>query len=247
MPAAFFHRLVRGATPLALALLAAPAPAGTLPDELELRYNLYYGKVHAGRTVKTLTRAPNGEYFHRTRTQPDGLAKLFTSTEWFEEGYFRVHLGAVQPLRFLKYRVGSGKSHRHSVVFDWDKASIRFQDGREERLPPGTQDEGSVLYAFMLRPPAAAGEQGLAVTNGKKLLRFRYVSLGDEALDTPLGRIATRVLRRLPEGGREGQELTLWLAPARDHVPVQIRAREDGREATMVIETIGRPQEAKSQ
>jgi len=226
-----------------LMVVATSAGAVTLPEQLELRYKLYYGKIHAGRTVKTLTREPGGEYFHRTWTQPEGLARMFTSTEWFEEGYFRVQDGAVRPMRFLKYRVGSSKPHRHGAEFDWTRGRIRFLSGREEPLTPDTLDEGSVLFAFMLRPPPESGERAVTITNGKKLLRYRYVAAGSETLETPLGPLRTRILKRLPESkAGDGQEdLTLWLAPEHGNIPVRIRALEGGREATMVLEAVQGP------
>lgn len=225
---------------LALFLLLAPAGAhADLPEQLELKYTLHYGKLLAGHTVKTLTREPDGGYRHSTWTRPAGLARVFTSAEWFEEGRLRVKDDAVQPLSYLKYREGGRKPRRHSAVFDWAKQLIRFHDGRELALPAGTQDEGSILFAFMLRPPAPKSEQSLHVTNGKKLVSYRYLATGTETLATPLGALRTLVLKRLPQEGAAGEDLTLWLALDRRNIPVKMRLREDDREATLLIESAG--------
>lgn len=231
---------------------AVPAMAAGLPDKLELSYQLHYGDILAGHTRKTLVRQPDGSYQHRTRSQPAGMAKLFTSTEWIEEGVFRVHALQVQALSFLKYREGGTKQRRHSVAFDWIKKLARYGDGREEPLPANAHDEGSVLYDLMLIPPPLdKTARSASVSNGKRFILYRYQALGRESLDTPLGRLQTLKIKRLVEPaaacqgpGRDtgackpGSELTLWLAVERGNLPVKILMQEGDREATLSLQTV---------
>jgi hypothetical protein len=231
--------LVRAGAIAAL-LLAAGAAGAALPENLELRYSLHYGRLSVGHTIKTLAREPGGTYRHQSATRPAGVARMLTGAEWFEEGRFEVNGDSVRPLSFLKYREGGRKPRRHSALFDWGKQIIRFHDGREEPLPPGTQDEGSILFAFMLRPPPAQGEQNLYIASGKKLLPYRYRVLRTETLATALGSLRTVVIQRLPPPDRAGGEnLILWLAPERGHIPVQMQLKdEEQREATLRIESV---------
>lgn len=230
---------------------ARPAPAG-LPDRLELTYQLHYGEILAGHSRKTLVRQPDGSYQHRTHSLPAGMAKLLTSAEWIEEGVFRVRAKQVQALSFLKYREGGSKPRRHGVTFDWAKKLARYGDGREEPLPVGAHDEGSVLFDLMLNPPpfdkTARSE---AINNGKRFVLYRYQTLGTEPLDTPLGRLKTLKIKRLVEPspacrepGRDAKackpdsELTLWLAVERGNLPVKIHMQERDREATLTLQSV---------
>lgn len=234
-------------------LLGAPAPATAagLPERLELNYQLHYGGVLAGLTVKTLARQPDGSYRHRTHTQPAGMAKLFTSNEWIEEGGFRLSAGRVQALSFLKYREG-GKPRRHSVGFDWPKKLARYGDGREAPLPTGAHDEGSVWFELMLNPPPLdKSARALAINNGKKFILYRYRALGLEPLDTPLGRLQTLKIQRLveresgcgdapsaPKDCKPESDLTLWLAVQRGHVPVKVLTHERGQGASLTLHSL---------
>lgn len=234
-------------------LLGAPIPAtaADLPDRLELNYQLHYGDLLAGLTVKTLMRQPDGSYRHRTHSRPAGMAKMFTSNEWIEEGSFRLTAGRVQALSFLKYREG-GKPRRHSVSFDGLKKLARYGDGREEPLPPGAHDEGSVWFELMLNPPPLdKSTRAVAINNGKKFTLYRYRALGLEPLDIPLGRVQTLKIQRLvePESGcgeaqsapkdcKPESDLTLWLAVQRGHVPVKVLMHEGGKGASLMLHSM---------
>ncbi|OGI43394.1 MAG: hypothetical protein A2150_04365 [Candidatus Muproteobacteria bacterium RBG_16_64_11] len=246
----------RATTPILLvaALLAAAAPAAAagLPDTLELNYQLHYGDILAGQTRKTLARQPDGGYRHRTHSLPAGMAKLFTSAEWIEEGAFRVRTNQVQAQSFLKYREGGSKPRRHSVTFDWAKKLARYGDGREEPLPANAHDEASVLYELMLNPPPSdKTARSVAINNGKRFVVYRYQTLGREPLDTPLGRLQTLKIKRLVDpaascrgAGRDSDackpdsELTLWLAVERGNLPVKIHMQEGDREATLTLQAV---------
>jgi len=230
----------------------ANAAPRALPDSLELNYRLHYGELLAGHSTKTLTRQPDGGYRHRTHSQPAGLATMFTRAEWTEEGVFRLSNRQVQAVSFLKYREGGSKPRRRSVAFDWTKKLARYGDGREELLPAGAHDEGSVWFDLMLNPPPLdKAARALAINNGKKFILYRYQALGIEVLDTPLGRLKTLKIKRLVEPAadcrepsrgadacRTDSELSVWLAVDRAHLPVKIQLRERNHEATLTLQSV---------
>ena len=224
--------LLLGATALVPTQAAAPA----LPASLELKYVLRYGELEVGHVTKTLKREADGRYRHHSQSRPLGAAKVFTSVEWFEEGQFEVVRGAVRPLSFLEYRVGADKPHRHSARFDWKTKQIVYALGTVP-LPPGTQDHGSLLYAFMLNPPAAGGGQTIHVSSGKKLRVYQYAEAGSEILNTALGSLKTTVIERPPQD-QDGEGFRIWLAPARGNLPVRISTRKRGQETTLELESV---------
>jgi len=233
-------RLPRGfGTVVLLCLLSQSVRAAEtpLPAPLELRYVLRYGDLTVGRVTKTLTREPDGSYMHRSRSQPEGMARWFTSVEWFEEGRFEVVQGRVRPLSFVEYRVGADKSHRHSAAFDWKTGQIHYSHGPVVPLPPDTQDQDSLLYAFMLHPPAPGSDQTIHISGGKKIKRYRYAQNGSETLKTALGTLQTRIVERQPLG-KEDEEFRIWLAPARANLAVRIQTIKRGQPTTLELESI---------
>ncbi len=214
---------------------AAEPPA--LPAALELNYTLRFGTLTIGRVVKTLTREPDGHYRHRSHSIPLGMAKMFTSVEWFEEGQFEVLQGKPRPSSFLEYRVGADKPHRHSARFDWKAMKIFYENWPTIPLPPDTQDQGSFLYALMLNPPAPGTRQSIHVSSGKKLRVYRYRHAGTDTLKTALGTIKTTIVERLTTGS-QSESLRVWLATERGNLPVRITTQQRGEDTALELESV---------
>ena len=227
---------------LAVLILLTPLPSladNSLPERLELVYDLKYGSLTVGRSTRTLTRQSDGSYRHTLHTRPLGMARVLTRTEWFEEGSFRIHLGEVQPLDYLIYRTGASKPHRHSVTFDYDKNQIRYASGITLPLPAHVQDQGSILYALMLRPPGNTRLQDLPLSSAKKLRKYQHRYLRTEEIETRLGRFTALVIEWAPQvRTAEDEVFTAWLAVDKGHVPVKIVTQENDRTATMVLESL---------
>jgi hypothetical protein len=218
----------------------APAHAAqptALPASLELNYVLRYGGITIGRVVKTLTREADGNYRHRSRSTPLGMAKMFTGVEWFEEGRFEVAQGKVRPLSFLEYRVGADKPHRHSARFDWKAMQILYENWPTTPLPAGTQDQGSFLFALMLNPPVPGPRQSIHVSSGKKLRVYHYGHVGTETLKTAFGTIKTTVIER-PPSDKNGESLRVWLAAERSNLPVRMTTLQRGEVTTLELESV---------
>jgi Protein of unknown function (DUF3108) len=227
--------LILTATALAPAHAAEP-PA--LPASLELNYSLHYGDMTVGRVVKTLTREADGSYRHHSRSRPAGPARIFTSVEWFEEGQFEVVQGKLRPLSFLEYRVGADKPHRHSASFDWKAQKIFYKDWPTIPLPPGTQDQGSILFALMLNPPGPGTQQTIHISSGKKLRVYRYAYKGTETLKTTLGASTKTIVIERPPLDKDGESFRIWLATERTNLPVRITTEKRGQETTLELESV---------
>lgn len=227
---------------LVLACFAGDAVAdkeSVLPTPLELKYVLHYGGLKVGHTTRTLVREPNGTYLQRSQSTPEGALRMFTTVEWFEEGRFEIVKGAVRPLSFLEYRVGADKPHRHSATFDWKAKVVRYAHGPVVALPPGSQDQGSILYALMLNPPPTGREQGVFVSTGKKLREYRYLEVGTETLKTILGTLRTRIIERRPLATDKDREIfRVWLAPDRHNLPVRISTEKRGQNTVLDLESV---------
>jgi len=217
---------------------ASAAGAQALPVPLELRYSLHYGMLTVGHVTKTLTQDARGIYQARSRSVPEGMARWFTEVEWFEEGEFEIRQGQIRPLRFLEYRVGADKSHRHEAFFDWAAGKVRYYNKRiAVDLPAGTQDSGSLFYSFMLSPPAPGSTSTVHLSSGKKLRSYKYAETGQETLNTPFGRLKTRVIERVDQSQVE-EGLKVWLALDYQNLPVRVATIKRGETTTLDLEKV---------
>jgi hypothetical protein len=87
-------------------------------------------------------------------------------------------------------------------------------------LPLGTQDRISLMYQFMFVEPGQLRQIDVAMTNGRKIDRYRYSITPGVDLDTPLGRMKTLHLVKAREPGESAAEI--WLAPQHHFFPVKV-------------------------
>ena len=93
-------------------------------------------------------------------------------------------------------------------------------------LQDGAQDQLSQVYQFMFarRLP---GDYSVQVVGGRSVNDFHYVRSDGGAIQTPLGAIATQRFERITQKADE-KAISVWVAPARNNLPVRIRVSEDG-------------------
>ena len=94
-------------------------------------------------------------------------------------------------------------------------------------LLPGTQDKATVPLQLAAIARGDSGQLGgdieILVGEDKDASVFRFAVLGQEELDTGLGKVAAWHLSRPPRAGAYGSRLDIWLAPGQGWLPVQIR------------------------
>ncbi len=112
-------------------------------------------------------------------------------------------------------------------------------------IVPGTQDKATVplQLAAIARADSAQlkGNIDMLVGEDKDASVFRFMLVGQEEIDTPIGRLATWHLSRPPRAGAYGSRLDVWLAPSLGWVPVRINNIEaSGAMTTQTVKNIGR-------
>lgn len=225
---------------LACGIAHANGPsAPPLPDAMRIEYRLTTNGMTIGTSIRTLMRNGDGTFNHQLHTVPEGFARVFTNTEWFEEGRFRLRNRTLEPLYYEKYRQG-GKPHRQKATFDWEKSRLTYRDGRTDALTPGVVDGASVFFRLMLDPPAAGTGGKFMITNGKRLVPYEYRFLRTEKLSTALGDLQALVVewRSLDESDDERPHFTAWLAQDGYHVPLRVVAKEGRQTAIMEISAL---------
>lgn len=97
-------------------------------------------------------------------------------------------------------------------------------------LMPGTQDKASLPFQLAGIGRAdinqLAGDIDIWVGEDKEANVFRFRLVGEEELETKMGRLVTWHLSRPPKPGTYSSKLDIWLAPGLNWYPVQIRNTE---------------------
>ena len=113
-------------------------------------------------------------------------------------------------------------------------------------IAPGTQDKATVplQLAAIARADSSQlkGNIDMLVGEDKDASVFRFVLVGQEEIDTPLGRLLTWHLSRSPRPGAYNSRLDVWLAPSLGWVPVRIdNIESSGATTTQTVKNISRP------
>ncbi|MFL6672174.1 MAG: DUF3108 domain-containing protein, partial [Massilia sp.] len=145
------------------------------------------------------------------------------------------------PVTMTEKRRGRARTATH---FDRQRGVMTFSASQASYpIVPGTQDKASVplqLAAIARANPAQlAGDIEILVGEDRDASVFRFVVLGQEQLDTGLGKLATWHLSRPPKPGSYNSRLDIWLAPGYGWYPVQIRNTEaSGAVTTQTVNNI---------
>ncbi|MFC5481275.1 DUF3108 domain-containing protein [Massilia suwonensis] len=146
------------------------------------------------------------------------------------------------PVKMTEKRRGRALTATH---FDWAHDKISFSSSQKTvPLTAGAQDKASVplQLAAIARgdPNQLSGDIDIQVGEDRDAVVFRFVVVGQEEIDTKLGKLQTVHLSRPPKEGSYRSRLDIWLAPDRGWYPVQIRNSEaNGAVTTQTVNNIG--------
>ena len=212
---------------LALGLFAAAAQAAA-PREMSLEYDLYRNGLKLGQVTDTFTRSGD-RYTLTSETRASGPLKSLWPGSIRLESTGDITRQGLRPEQFVHAR--SDSPHKLARArLDWKQRSIAWQYKGEswtaDGLRDGAQDQLSQVYQFMF-VPAVPADYSLQVVSGRDLNDYRYARSEGGAIETPLGPLVTQQYQRITRQPDE-KAVTLWVAPARNNLPVQIRVSEDG-------------------
>ncbi|MGQ0522314.1 MAG: DUF3108 domain-containing protein [Betaproteobacteria bacterium] len=198
-----------------------PAPASVVATHDVLRNGIHVG------VVREQFESEDGRYRIVSESTAVGIFALIQPRPAVVTSTGRVTASGLQPERFDGTR-GARDARRVSAEFDWRNQTLALaHDGKSERieLPPGTQDRLSIMYQFMFFEYGERRELEFAMTNGRKLDRYRYTVTHGVEIETPLGRMPTLHLVKQRQAG--DSETEIWLAPQHRYFPVRMVIVED--------------------
>lgn len=212
---------------LAASLFAATAQAA-MPQQMSLVYDLYRNGIKLGQVTDSFTRSGD-RYTLTSETRASGPLKLLWPGSIRLESTGRVTPQGLLPLQFQHAR--SDAPHKLATArLDWTQRNIAYQyKGRSWQvngLQDGAQDQLSQLYQFIFSP-ALPTDFSLQVISGRDLNDYRYARSDGGDIATPFGALSTQQYRRITQKPDQ-KAITVWIAPARNNLPVQVRVSEDG-------------------
>lgn len=144
----------------------------------------------------------------------------------------------IAPVTATEKRARRSETATH---FNRDAGTISFSASeRSYPLLVGAQDKATV--PFQLGGIGRAdinqfgGDIDIQVGEEKEATIFRFQLVGEEELDTKLGKLVTWHLTRPPKPGTYSSQLDIWLAPGMNWYPVQIRNTE--RNGALTTQTV---------
>lgn len=157
-----------------------------------------------------------------------------------ESSTFRLQDDQLQPLRYKYERTGLGKPRKTKQDFDWATMQVNGSDkDGTTQLPlhAGILDKSS--YQLALQRDIASGAEQLSymVLDGDDLDTYDFRQLGEERIDTPLGKLNTIKVERVRDPGLNKRKTTLWFAKDWGYLLVQLNQIErDGKEYTIMLQ-----------
>ncbi|HEX8611672.1 MAG TPA: DUF3108 domain-containing protein [Telluria sp.] len=153
-----------------------------------------------------------------------------------------VGAGGIVPRSATEKRRGKTQTATHFGSGPDGKITFSASE-RSYPMVPGAQDKASFLMqlAAIGRADSAQFASGVELFVGeeKDANPFSFVLVGQEDINTPMGPMATWHVARPPRPGAYNSRLDIWLAPAHNWYPVQIRNTEsNGSVTTQTIRKI---------
>ena len=145
------------------------------------------------------------------------------------------------PIRMTEKRRGRSQTATH---FNWGENRISFSASQAGYpLVPGAQDKASIplQLSAIARGDARqlGGEMDIFVGEDRDATVYRFKVVGQEEIDTRMGKLQTWHLTRPPLPGSYKSRLDIWLAPQHGWYPVRIRNTEaNGAVTTQTVNNI---------
>jgi hypothetical protein len=209
---------------LGLTVLAALLPAhAAAPASASITYNLSRNGIMLG-TITEHFEVKDGRYHATSEARASGLLALLQREPARYVSSGAVTRDGLRPLRFE----GHHRGRSLAADFDWTANKLTLaRDGGSETLdlPAGAQDRLSIMYQLMFAVSDKTSTLDVAMTNGRKIERYRYAVQPDVTIDTPFKRLNTIHLVKQRSADESGTEV--WIAPAYGRVPVKVVIVED--------------------
>jgi len=226
-------------------LLLAPFLIGTVSaaeiDEhmnSDAVYDVYRGglKIAKMKRILTINGIENSLY---SETKTTGIVSLFRKDKIIEKSIWESSNGKLVPKFYEYLRTGSKKERNVTVEFDWYKNQITNSvDGDSWKMAATKGMLDKLLYQLSIMMDLKQGKSILTyqIADGGKEKNYIFEVVGEEEIDTKLGKLKTlKLVRKREDSDRES---IFWSAPEMHYLPVKIEITEDGEKTVVIINSL---------
>lgn len=188
----------------------------------------YKGLPISAKGIRELSRTEDGRYLLSSKAT-SLFASITESTE------FEITGDLVRPIEYQYHRSGIGKKRDAVLDFDWENNTVLNNVQNKPwtmDVPVGAMDK--LLYQFKLRQDLQSAHQNgtpwptlqYVVADGGRLKNYEFEVIGEEEIDTPVGKLRTLKATRVRDS--RDRESTFWLALDYDFLLVKFQQLESG-------------------
>ncbi len=204
-------------------LLASGLQAEPLPD-FYANYQVELNGIQAGELRQTLSTDVAGQRKFISTTQAKGVFAFIKPDVIEETSFWVYHNDRIRPMFYRYSREGGNKDKLLTMDFYWDKREVHIDDREHPwdlEIKKNTLDK--LVYQLQVMHDLSDDRAQLTYTiaDGGKLKSYEIVRLGEETIDTPLGKINAVKLTRERDADSD-RKTTLWCAPALGYLPVKL-------------------------
>jgi hypothetical protein len=206
--------------------------------EFDVVYNVYRDGFKVAKMQRTLTKVADGNMLYSV-TKTTGIVSLFRKDKIVEKSIWKNIDGKLMPEFYEYLRTGSKRDRNVTVQFDWDKNQIiNSVDGSSWKMPTvdGVLDKLLYQYSIMLDLQQGKSSLRYIIADGGKEKIYLFETVGEETIETPLGKLDTVKLKRKRQDS--DRQSIFWSAPEMNYLPVKLEITDEGDSTVVVIESL---------
>ncbi|MGK0297888.1 MAG: hypothetical protein ACI9XC_001505 [Gammaproteobacteria bacterium] len=215
-----------------------PTEASGSTFEFDAIYNVFRGGLNVAKMHRTLSNTEDGQILY-SETNTTGIVSLFRKDKIIEKSIWKNINGKLEP-EFYEYdRSGTKKPRNVTVKFDWVKNQITNSiNGSSWKMPAEEGVIDKLLYQYFIMLDLQQGKSNLQyqIADGGKEKTYIFEIIGEEIIDTPMGKLRTiKLIRRRKDSDRTS---IFWSAPDMNFLPVKLEITDEGEKTTVVINSL---------
>ena len=212
--------------------------ANPLPQDFRASYTFTRNGMRVGEVKRSLRATSDGMYIYESVSEATGFMSLFINDKIIERSTWAYVKDKPQPLQYIYIRSGGKKKRNVKLSFDWAQGIVINtinNDPWQMPVPPDTQDKLVYQLTLMLDLRTGAKDLYYTIADGGKLKDYAFTVVGEETVDTPLGKLGAIKIQRVDDK----RNTTIWCAKALNYLPVRIEQDEkDNSRLTMLIKNV---------
>jgi Protein of unknown function (DUF3108) len=215
---------------LTLGLVDA-ASAPLTQTAFTVAYSLSRHGLRFATMTRQLSRQANGDYIFESQSRATGVARLLVYGEITEQSRWSLSGNRVYCQSYSYVRTGK-KPKTVTLRFDWSNGLVLGNKGKENWRFDARPE---LSYQIAIMSDLQAGKRVLeyAFVDEERIKTYRFEAVGEEALETPIGKLKTVKLERTNE--KPNRSTTLWCASSLAYLPVRLDKQRAGTIDTAMI------------